>query len=477
MENWLEKRIALSPDKTAIVTKEDSLTYRELGKRVEIWMRHLATVIEKDSFVGVLVNNSLMGYITILALQQLNCTLVMLNKRLSADELQFQINDTNLKVVIYEDGLLKNKRLTKVNCFSFTAIENLAVTPVAAVADFKDEHVTTLMYTSGTTRKPKGVCQTFRNHFYSAVGSAFNLGISTDDNWLCVVPLFHISGFSIMMRALLYGMTVTLVNQFDAKTVNKILVENKISAISVVPTMLQQLIINQNLQKYNPKFRFFLLGGGPIDLHLLEICQKRNWPVIQSYGMTETASQVVALNFEDAQQKIGSVGKPLFPVALKIATDGEILLNAPNITPGYYQLPLQNKTSFENGWFKTGDIGYLDKEGFLYLRGRKGDMIISGGENIFPDEIEAVYYNLKDIVQIVVAGVPDSKWGSVPVAFIQTKGMMSKSFLRDYGYQHLAHFKVPHRFYLVSDYPRTASGKIKRQYLSQHKQYFSNELY
>ena len=179
------------------------------------------------------------------------------------------------------------------------------------------------------------------------------------------MPIFHISGLSIIMRGLIYGMTVTLMDKFDAEKVTSLLKKSSVSTMSVVPTMLQQLLEIFPQEGYNSNFRCFLLGGGPIDKVTLDRCQQRNIPVIQSYGMTETASQVIALNFEDAENKIGSVGKPLFSVELKLAHDGEVLLKAPNITPGYFNNPEKNQEVFEDGWFKTGDIGYLDKDGFL----------------------------------------------------------------------------------------------------------------
>ena len=276
------------------------------------------------------------------------------------------------------------------------------------------------------------------------------------------------------MRGLIYGMTVTLMDKFDAEKVTFLLKESSVSTMSVVPTMLQQLLEIFPQEGYNSNFRCFLLGGGPIDKVTLEQCQQRNIPVIQSYGMTETASQVIALNFEDAENKIGSVGKPLFSVELKLAHDGEVLLKAPNITPGYLNNPEKNQEVFENGWFKTGDIGYLDEDGFLYLKGRKGDMIISGGENIFPHEVEESYLKLTGVKDIVVAGITDKKWGQVPVAFVILKRKLSQQELISYGREHLTHYKVPVKFYQVMSYPQTASGKVKRRELIQIKEYQKN---
>lgn len=474
MENWLKKRVLLSPNKIAIQADNTKLTFKEVSDRVAVLAARLANKSRKNMRVALLTNNTIDGYLMILSLQQLECEIVFLNKRLSHEELQYQLEDAAVSLLIYDESLL-HEEFVGIESLTFNQIESLEESrDFQLVSEFNDDKVTTIMYTSGTTGKPKGVQQTFKNHFYSAISSALNLGLTDRDNWLCAVPIFHISGLSIIMRGLIYGMTVTLMDKFDAEKVTSLLKESSISTMSVVPTMLQQLLEIFPQEGYNSNFRCFLLGGGPIDKVTLERCQQQNISVIQSYGMTETASQVIALNFEDAENKIGSVGKPLFSVELKLAHDGEVLLKAPNITPGYLNNPEKNKEVFENGWFKTGDIGYLDEDGFLYLKGRKGDMIISGGENIFPHEVEESYLKLAGVKDIVVAGITDKKWGQVPVAFVVLERKLSQQELILYGREHLAHYKVPVRFYQVMSYPQTASGKVKRRELIQIKEYQKN---
>ena len=218
MENWLKKRIALSPTKLAVVTPETKLTFRELGDLVSKQMGLLAKLVKKGTHVGVLTNNNLTGYSLILALQQLGCVIVLLNKRLAAPELQYQLADAEVELLIYEDDLALVD-LTGLEMVSFSELANQTSEACQGQAEFKPDEVTTIMYTSGTSGQPKGVCQTYNNHLYSALGSALNLGLTTEDNWLCVVPLFHISGLSIMMRSLIYGMTVTLLPKFDADAV------------------------------------------------------------------------------------------------------------------------------------------------------------------------------------------------------------------------------------------------------------------
>ncbi|MDA5386738.1 o-succinylbenzoate--CoA ligase [Loigolactobacillus backii] len=480
MENWLTKRVLLSPKQTAVVFEGQERTFQELEQDVQKWAKHLAGLEHLPKRVAVLTENNLTGYEIILALQQLGCTLVLLNSRLASDELQFQLDDAEIQLCLVSDELGAQYQLKVEQQLTFTDLRQIKAARAQIISDFAEDQVTTIMYTSGTTGRPKGVQQTFKNHFYSAVGSALNLGLGTDDNWLCAVPIFHISGFSIMMRGLIYGMTVTLFDQFNAGKVAQALVQQPVTTMSVVPYMLKQLLALQPVVPYNSHFRCLLLGGGPIDRETLEVCQQRQIPVIQSYGMTETASQVVALSFKDAPRKIGSAGKPLFPVSVRIqgasqpGQVGEIYLQSPTLTPGYLKRPAKNKQLLAASWFKTGDLGYLDAEGFLFVKGREGDMISSGGENIFPNEVEAAYVNFPELSQIVVVGVADEKWGARPVAFVAGTRLTATA-LREYGRAHLAHYKVPVAFYQVEDFPRTASGKIQRRRLL-NARYQQNKL-
>ena len=188
--------------------------------------------------------------------------------------------------------------------------------------DFNLNDVATIMYTSGTTGKPKGVLQTFGNHWWSAMGSVINLGLTENDCWYCAVPIFHISGLSILIRNVIYGMKVVLVEKFDEVEANRNIIENGVTIISVVTTMVNRMIAVLGNNYYPDYFRCILLGGGPAPIHLLEHCKQKGIPVFQSYGMTETSSQIVTLSPEYSLEKIGSAGKALFPSQLRIEVDG-----------------------------------------------------------------------------------------------------------------------------------------------------------
>ncbi len=460
-QNWLLKQAATQPNQIAIDDGNERLSFAELKKQVEVLVGKIDH-LNPGSRVGLLATNTLMSYKLALAIMCSGRTIVWLNWRLAGEELERQIKDSGLQLCLVENSLWRSGMTNPFKSYSAFLITN--ADPGELIPVFKSDWVASIMYTSGTTGKPKGVLQTFGNHFYSAVSSALNLGLSSADKWLCVAPIFHISGFSIIMRGLIYGMTVRLVEKFRAEEIERILANETVTIMSVVPFMLKKLIQQQNKTNthYNSAFRCMLLGGGTIDQETLEICLQRSIPVVQCYGMTETCSQIIALRSADALLKLGSVGQPLFSTQLKLSKDGEILLKTPALTPGYLNLPDKLPSKMIDGWYRTGDIGHLDKEGYLYIDGRADEMLISGGENIFPQEVEQVYQRYPQINEIAVVGQNDSVWGQVPVAFVVSDRRLSTTKLMNYGYEHLARYKVPQHYIFVSELPKNASGKIRR---------------
>lgn len=460
-QNWLLKQAATQPNQIAIDDGNERLSFAELKKQVEVLVGKIDR-LNPGSRVGLLATNSLMSYKLALAIMCSGRTIVWLNWRLAGEELERQIKDSGLQLCLVENSLWRSGMTDPFK--SYSAFLITSADPGELIPVFKSNWVASIMYTSGTTGKPKGVLQTFGNHFYSAVSSALNLGLSSADKWLCVAPIFHISGFSIIMRGLIYGMTVRLVEKFRAEEIERILANEAVTIMSVVPFMLKKLIQQQNKTNihYNSAFRCMLLGGGTIDRETLETCLQRSIPVVQCYGMTETCSQIVALRSADALLKLGSVGQPLFATQLKLSKDSEILLKTPALTPGYLNLPDKLPSKMIDGWYRTGDIGHLDKEGYLYIDGRADEMLISGGENIFPQEVEQIYQRYPQINEVAVVGQNDSVWGQVPVAFVVSDRRLSTTKLMNYGYEHLARYKVPQHYIFVSELPKNASGKIRR---------------
>ncbi|EKN65963.1 O-succinylbenzoic acid--CoA ligase [Neobacillus bataviensis LMG 21833] len=478
MPNFLKKRAFLTPDRTAVYFQEHTVTFSELYHRSQKVAGQLQTLgIKKDQFVGVLLKNHLDTVVILFALQLIGVKAVILNNRLTAAEIAWQLTDSKASFLIIEDAFAKMELVHLISLKSITKESLFQLEPMEQI--IQDEislsDICTIMYTSGTTGKPKGVIQTYGNHWWSSVGSALNLGQMESDCWLCSVPLFHISGFSILMRSVIYGMPIVLHDHFDAEKTIADIQAKKVTIMSVVGTMLTGIVEALNDRRLSNHFRCMLLGGGPAPLPLLNACVEKDIPVFQSYGMTESSSQIVTLSPEYSLTKLGSAGKTLFPSQLIIVKDngspaeageaGEIIVKGPNVTPGYLYRPKATKKRFRDGWFYTGDIGYLDADGFLYVIDRRSDLIISGGENIYPAEIEAVLLAHPAVSEVGVTGIDDAKWGQVPVAFIVKNNVVSVDDLQQFCLNKLARYKVPKVFYFTEKLPRNAAKKLLRRTL------------
>jgi o-succinylbenzoate---CoA ligase len=483
--NWLKKRADLTPNRIAIHFRDSSITFQELFYLTVKTAGQLSEVgLKKDQFVGVLLKNHQDTVIILLALQVLGIKAVILNNRLSTEELIWQLKDSNSSFLLTEEDFSEHINEITGRIGNLTIItkqilfQRKGSTP-AILDEYSMNDVCTVMYTSGTTGHPKGVLQTYGNHWWSAIGSALNLGLLDTDTWLCAVPLFHISGYSILVRSIIYGMTIVLHESFDEEEIIKDIQKYNVTIMSVVSAMLMRIIKSLKDQTLPETFRCMLLGGGPAPLPLLEKCVEKRIPVFQTYGMTETASQIVTLSPEHALSKLGSAGKALFPSQLKIVNssgenaapyeEGEIHVKGPNVTIGYLNREQATKDSFRNGWFATGDIGYLDEEGFLYVLDRRSDLIISGGENIYPAEIEGVLLSHPDIDDAGVTGLPDDEWGQVPAAVIVRKSgsQLTEEEVISYCKEKLAKYKVPKKVAFVSELPRNAAKKLMRRKLAE----------
>jgi O-succinylbenzoic acid--CoA ligase len=481
--NWLKKRAFLTPNKPAIIFGEKTLTFQEVFEQAQSMAGRLAAVsIKNGDFVGVLLKNHLDTVIALYAMQMIGATAVILNNRLTDEELAWQLNDSKSSLLITEEAFAEKIAAlqSKQPHYAIWTKEQLLKREPAGVSvreEYGLDDLCTIMYTSGTTGHPKGVMQTYGNHWWSAIGSALNLGLSESDRWLCTVPLFHISGYSILIRSVIYGMPIVLHERFNERKVIDDIHMHKVTIMSVVTTMLTRIIKELGAEKLPAYFRCMLLGGGPASLSLLMECAKRNIPVFQSYGMTETASQIVTLSPSDCFDKLGSAGKPLFPAQLKIVdakgkelppgAEGEIIVKGPNVTRGYLYREEESVEKIKNGWLHTGDIGYVDEAGYLYVLDRRADLIISGGENIYPAEVEGVLLSHSAVADAGVIGVEDEKWGQVPVAFVvaEDNASVTEGELLAYCGKKLAKYKVPKSVIFIDRLPRNAAKKLLRRQL------------
>jgi len=308
--------------------------------------------------------------------------------------------------------------------------------------------------TSGSSGTPRPVGLTYGNFLWNAVGSAFNIGVDPGDRWLCCVPLSHIAGLGIVMRSTIYGTAAVIHDGFDADAVAASLREDGITVLSLVTTMLVRLL-DAGADLSGP--RAILVGGGPVPEEPLEEAIAKGATVVQTYGLTETCSQVTTLAPADARRKLGSAGRPLLTTHLRIQ-DGEILVQGPTVAPG---------SADADGWLHTGDLGQIDEEGFLYVRDRIDDLIVSGGENIVPAEVEEVLLRHPAVADAAVIGREDPEWQQAVTAVVvlEDGSAPTPEELRRHCAESLAGFKVPKRIELASALPRTPSGKLMRRAL------------
>jgi O-succinylbenzoic acid--CoA ligase len=453
LPDWLHERAKSVPRRAALMIGERTWTFNELDVEVDRAARRLAgagacagdkvaTVLKAGYSAAILPHAAL----------RLGATLVPLNTRLTESELQWQIDDVGARVVIRDETLLESGNEKDV--------------------ELRRSHPTdstlAIIYTSGTTGKPKGAMLTVGNFWWSAIGSALNLGIYPRDRWLACLPLFHVGGLSILVRSAIYGTTAIVHEGFDANNVNRAIDEDGVSIISVVAVMLERMLDAREAKPYPPSLRCVLLGGGPASRPLLERCASLLIPVVQTYGLTETCSQVATISPEDAIRKIGSAGKALYPNQLRISDTGEILVRGPVVMGGYANRAAETAAAITDGWLHTCDAGRLDEEGFLYVLDRRDDLIITGGENVYPAEVEAVLASHPSVAEAGVVGASDEKWGQRVVAFVRLfdSADADDKILTAYCVGKLGAYKIPREFSFTRDpLPRTATGKLQRSVL------------
>jgi O-succinylbenzoic acid--CoA ligase len=298
------------------------------------------------------------------------------------------------------------------------------------------EAVHSIIHTSGTSGEAKPVALTYANHHASAMTSADNLGVEADDRWLCPLPLFHVGGLAVLLRSAIYATTAVISHEVRAG-----LESGGATLASLVPTMLSRL--RDDGFTTAPALRAALLGGGPIPAGLLDWAEHVGFPAVPVYGMTETASQVVA----------GIPGRPLRDVELDISDRGEILVRGPMVS---------RAALAPDGWLHTGDLGRLDPEGRLHVLGRLKELIVSGGENVAPAEVEEALLSHPAVVDAGVVGLPDPDWGEAVTAFVVLREPAGEAELIEHLRPRLAAFKLPKRIEQVAGLPRNPAGKLLR---------------
>jgi O-succinylbenzoic acid--CoA ligase len=438
LDNWLAQRAQTCPDRCALIAGDTELTYAELEHEANSVARRLgARGVRRGATVAIAMPAGLDYAVILHALMKLGAVAYPLNTRLADAEIQAEIERSRPALTISARPDLGHTE---------------ADLPLLGEHELDALHCRIL--TSGTSGGPRPVGLTYGNHLWSAVGSAFNLGVEPTDRWLCCLPLFHIGGLSILMRSVIYGTTAVIHDGFDTDRIAASLEGDGVTLISVVTT---QLVRMMEAGVDLLPLRAVLVGGGPVPADVLSEALGRGATVVQTYGLTETASQVTTLAPGEARARAGSAGRPLLTTHLKIA-DGEILVQGPTVAPG---------TTDEEGWLHTGDLGRIDEDGFLYVEDRLGDVIVTGGENVLPTEVEEVLLRHPAVDDAAVVGRTDAEWQEAVTAVIVLRdgAEVSSDTLREHCATVLAGYKVPKRIEFAADLPRTASGKLMRRSL------------
>ena len=427
--------------------------------------------------VGILMANGLQFVSSLLALMRMGLISVPLNTRLTQPELHWQVENAQCRLVLCDPSTMAQADGLSVDVLELQ--QQSFTEPPSEYNEYGwmnlDDNFA-IVHTSGTSGRPKATILTYGNIFSSALGSGIKLEHRQRERWLCVLPLYHLGGLSILLRSLKYGTAFDLMPAapFDVAQVNQKLSDYPISLVSLVPTMLQRLL-DVRTRAWNPHLRLILLGGEAPSPQLLRRCIAENIPIATSYGLTETASQVATALPEQVYRKPGTVGKPLLFSTVRIIDEqgnnappdahGEVLVKGESVMRGYYNDPAATAQALRDGWLHTGDIGYLDEDGDLFILQRREDLIVSGGENIYPAEVEAVLRQHPAVAEVVVLGLPDPEWGQRAAAVISTRAGQSVSAeaISAFAREQLAGYKVPRRIAFVEALPRTASGKVRRR--------------
>ncbi|MGQ0550559.1 MAG: o-succinylbenzoate--CoA ligase [Armatimonadota bacterium] len=470
MTDWLRARARLAPDRLAVRTPTVHLSFGDLDRRAEGTARKLAALgVHAGTRVALLLRNGADFAVLTHALPRLGAVMVPLNVRLAAPELAWQLGDSRAALLISEPALALQAAAAAHNRADVRSLdtEDLHGAPEADVP-LRDRvdlaAVQGIIYTSATTGRPKGVMLTFGNHWWNAIGSALHLGLHDDDRWLDILPLYHVGGLAILWRSVIYGVPVVIPESFDPHAANREIDEGRVTLVSVVSTMLQRMLDARAHRPYPPSLRCILLGGGPAPRDLIETCTRLGVPVAPTYGLTEAASQVATLHPSDLARKPGSAGRALFPTEVRIEA-GEILVRGPSVMAGYADRPEETALALRDGWLHTGDLGIVDDDGYLYVQDRRDDLIVTGGENVYPSEVEAVLREYPAIEDAGVVGVPDPAWGQVVAAAVVARpgARVGEDDVKAFCQARLARFKVPARLWVVGALPRSPGGKVLRR--------------
>jgi fatty-acyl-CoA synthase len=476
LDRWIRDRGRTTPGRVAIDCRGAETTYAELDERSErLASGFLEAGLVPGDRVATLTGTSPEHVVVFFACAKAGLILMPLNTRLALPELAYQLADAEPAVLLCSDEHADTGR----SLHDRTAgLEELVAQSNFPSSGPADDDGLLLVYTSGTTGKPKGALLTHANCFWTNLSFDRVVGVSGEDTVLQVLPQFHVGGWNVQaLLAWWKGATVVLEPTFDPARTLELIAEKHVTTMMGVPAT--YLFMSQE-----PGFasadlwtlRHAVVGGAPMPEALLEVWHERGVEIVQGYGLTEAAPNVLCLPPEDAARKRGYAGKP-YPhvdVALRDpesgelldgATEGELVVKGPNVFAGYWQNAEATAAAFADGWLLTGDVAARDEEGYYRIVGRTKDMVISGGENVYPAEIENVLHEHEAVAEAAVVGVPDERWGEACLAFVVLRSAATEEDLLEHCRGRLARYKVPRGVRFVESLPRNALDKVVKSEL------------
>lgn len=501
-----------NPDNIALKYKGQDITYGELDKKVQQYATYFSKLgIKKGDKVVLSCLNSPEFIYSYFGIVRLGATIIPINLLLTLDEMIYVVKNSEAKTMIVHPTILEKlkqskntkkeliasvvengftrKIVSKIIGIDIILIDDKFKSKIDQITEFKfqeveDENlVSTFLYTSGTTGRPKAAMLTHHNLLSNVEQSANTIDIYPTDNMMCVLPMFHVFAFTVCVLLPLYrGAALTILEIFQPKEVIDTIIEDRITIFSGVPSMYIVLI---DAAKKDVKFeslRLAISGGAALPVEVFRQAKELlNLPLIEGYGLSE-ASPVVSLNPINGVQKEGSIGIPLKGVECKIVDEngnevlqgetGELIVKGDNVMAGYYKQDEQTKETLKNGWLYTGDMARVDEDGYLYIVDRKKDLVIVGGLNVYPREVEEAIYKYPKVKEAAVVGITDKLRGEYVKAFVVLKDGQtchSKELLR-FLKEKIAQYKLPREIEFVKDLPKNATGKILKRVLKEQQE-------
>lgn len=507
----LHETASLIPNKTAYHFMDQASTYGELDATINRFASGLERLgVSKGDHVALLLGNSPYFVISLFGALRLGATVIPINPIYTPDEIGYILKNGDVKVAVALDlllplaekvhpslpdiehyilcetpqgkqaGAVPNDTLTiKDKLHTFTSIVASGNLPYDGPT-LEDDDVAVILYTSGTTGKPKGAMLTHKNLYSNASDVGAYLKMNEDDRVIATLPMFHIFCLTVALNApLMVGATIIIDPKFSPAEIFRLTKDHQATVFAGVPTMYNFLYQHPTGDPTDLKsLRLCVSGGASLPVSLLNNFEKKfNVLISEGYGLSE-ASPVTCFNPLDRPRKAGSIGPSIVNVDNKIVNElgeevpvgevGELIVRGPNVMKGYYNMPEETQMTIRDGWLYTGDLARMDEDGYFYIVDRKKDMIIVGGFNVYPREVEEVLYSHPDIIEVAVLGAPDPNLGEAVRCYVVSKNSnLTEEQVIDYCREHLAKYKLPSTVEFLEELPKNTTGKILRRALKQ----------